>query len=167
MTSCNWLLVAIWHKRFHILIYQFIHCCMVYGCCFYNYCTNILLETFAKHIQVSSKHMATNWNNIHTHLPTTSYLNLFGLSWLPPYLPILCKWIIDEHMAPRLGLHHKLIRLHRWGNLSLGGIIMNVTPQISETHLVLEQHRTHIKKTFHSKLLIKRLAKPCIIPNSN
>jgi hypothetical protein len=141
MTSCNWLLITSWHNRFQTLVYRFIHCHMVYGCCFYNYCTNILLETFAKHIQVSNRHMATNWNNIHTHLPTTSYLNLFKLGELPPYLPILCKWIIDEHMAPRLGLglsityvapklglHHKLTKPHRWANLSLGGTIRNVTP---------------------------------------
>ncbi len=52
-------------------------------------------------------------------------------------------------------------------NLSLGGTTRSVTPQISKNHPTLRQHRTHIKKVFHSKLLIKRLPKSCRIQNSN
>jgi hypothetical protein len=52
-------------------------------------------------------------------------------------------------------------------NLSLGGTTRNVTPQIFKTHPTLEQHRTHVKKAFHSKLFIKKLPKPCKIQNSN
>jgi len=52
-------------------------------------------------------------------------------------------------------------------NLSLGGTIRNITPQIFETHPTLKQHRTHIKKVFNFKLLIKRLHKSCKIWNSN
>ncbi len=52
-------------------------------------------------------------------------------------------------------------------NLSLGGTIKNITPQISMTHPTSIQHRTHINKTFHCKLFIKRLSKSCRIQNSN
>jgi hypothetical protein len=52
-------------------------------------------------------------------------------------------------------------------NISFDGTTRNVTPQIFETCLTLGQHRTHIKKTFHSKLFIKRLPKSCRIQNSN
>jgi hypothetical protein len=50
-------------------------------------------------------------------------------------------------------------------NLSLGGTTKNVTPQISMTHPISGQYRTHIKKTFHSKLFIKGLPKSCKIQN--
>ncbi len=50
------------------------------------------------------------------------------------------------------------------GKRILGGTTRNVTPQIFETHPTLRQHRIHIKKVFHSKLLIKRL--PKVIENS-
>jgi len=49
-------------------------------------------------------------------------------------------------------------------NLSLGGTIRIVTPQIFETHPTSEQHRTHIR---NFKLFIKRLHKSCRIQNSN
>jgi hypothetical protein len=51
--------------------------------------------------------------------------------------------------------------------LSLGGTIRNVTPQIFETYPISKQHKIHIKKTFHSKLFIKRLHISCRIQNSN
>ncbi len=35
-------------------------------------------------------------------------------------------------------------------NLSLGGTTSNDTPLIFETHPNLGQHKTHIKKAFHS-----------------
>ncbi len=56
---------------------------------------------------------------------------------------------------------------HKLANLSLGGTTKNVTPQIFETHPTSKQHRIHIKKTFHSKLFIKRLPKLCRTQNSN
>jgi hypothetical protein len=59
------------------------------------------------------------------------------------------------------------IMYHGKINLSLGGTTRNVTPQIFKTHPTLEQHRTHVKKAFHSKLFIKKLPKPCKIQNSN
>jgi hypothetical protein len=34
-------------------------------------------------------------------------------------------------------------------NLSLGGTIRNVMPQIFETHPTSKQHRTHINKSFY------------------
>jgi hypothetical protein len=52
-------------------------------------------------------------------------------------------------------------------NLSLGGTTKNVTPQISMTHPISGQRRTHIKKKFHSKLLSNRLPKSCKIQNLN
>jgi hypothetical protein len=52
-------------------------------------------------------------------------------------------------------------------NLSLGGTIKNVTPQIFMTHPTSRQHKAHIQKTFDSKLFIKRLFKSCIIQNYN
>jgi hypothetical protein len=51
--------------------------------------------------------------------------------------------------------------------LSLGGTTGNVTPQSFVTHPTSKQHRIHIKKTFLSKLFIKRLPKSCRIQNSN
>jgi hypothetical protein len=59
------------------------------------------------------------------------------------------------------------IMYYERANLSLGGTTKNVTPQISKNYLISGQHRTHIKKTFHSKLFIKRLPKSCRIQNSN
>jgi hypothetical protein len=56
---------------------------------------------------------------------------------------------------------------HGRANLSLGGTTKNVTPQISKTRPTLGQHKTHIKKAFYSKLIIKRLPKSCKIQNFN
>jgi hypothetical protein len=56
---------------------------------------------------------------------------------------------------------------HKWANLSLSGTTKNVAPQHFETHPTSKQHRTHIKKAFHSKLFIKKLPKSCKIQNSN
>ncbi len=39
-------------------------------------------------------------------------------------------------------------------NLYLGDMIRNITPQIFQTHPTSKQHRTLIKKTFHSKLFV-------------
>ncbi len=65
-----------------------------------------------------------------------------------------------------IGTHNKdNVRL--WANLSLCGPIKNITPQIFETHPTLRQHKNHIKKTFHSKLFIKRLYKSCRTQNYN
>ncbi len=52
-------------------------------------------------------------------------------------------------------------------NLSLGGTTRDVTTQIFVTHQTLGQHRTHMKKTFHSKLFMKRLPMSCKIQNFN
>jgi hypothetical protein len=60
-----------------------------------------------------------------------------------------------------------LLHLPSKANLSLGGTIKNVTPQIFVTHPTSKQHRTHIKKNIHSKLFIKRLPKSCKIQNFN
>jgi hypothetical protein len=40
-------------------------------------------------------------------------------------------------------------------NLSLGGTIRNVTPEIFVIHSTLRQHKIHINKAFQSKLFIK------------
>jgi hypothetical protein len=65
------------------------------------------------------------------------------------------------------GAKGKVISKHYKANFSLGGTIKNITPQIFVTHPTSRQHRTHIKKKFHSKLFIKRLPKSCRIQNSN
>jgi hypothetical protein len=57
--------------------------------------------------------------------------------------------------------------VHFTTNLFLGGTTRNVTPQISMIHPTLGQHRSHIKKAFHSKLFIKRLPKSCRIQKFN
>jgi hypothetical protein len=56
--------------------------------------------------------------------------------------------------------------VHGMTNLSLGVTTKNVTPQTYETHSTSEQHRTHIKKAFHSKFFIKKLPNSCKIQNS-
>jgi hypothetical protein len=60
-----------------------------------------------------------------------------------------------------------LVPWTHWANLSLGGTIRNITPQISKTHSTSKQHKNHINKTFHSKLFIKRLPKLCRIQSFN
>jgi len=45
--------------------------------------------------------------------------------------------------------------MHSYGvNPSLG-TTRNITPQIFQTHSILEQHKTHLKNTFHFEIFIK------------
>ncbi len=48
-------------------------------------------------------------------------------------------------------------------NPSLGGTTGNITPHISLTLPILEQHRIHLNMTFHFKFYIKKLPKLCKI----
>jgi hypothetical protein len=73
---------------------------------------------------------------------------------------------IPSCLYARLKKGHKIRICTKYyrANLSLGGTIRNVTPQIFETHPTSEQHRTHVR---NFKLFIKRLHKSCRIQNSN
>ncbi len=44
---------------------------------------------------------------------------------------------------------------HTSTNLSLGGTMKNVTPQISKSHPTSEQYKTHVKKKFIPNYLSK------------
>jgi hypothetical protein len=58
----------------------------------------ILVLIFAKHVQIIHEHLTTT----ETYLPT--YFNLPRLGYLLPYLPLLCKLIINVRMAPKVNL---------------------------------------------------------------
>jgi hypothetical protein len=76
---------------------------------------------------------------------------------------------IPSCLYARLKKGHKIRICTKYyvANLSLGGTIRKVTPQLFETHQTSQQHRIHIKKSFYVKLIIKRLHKSCRIRNSN
>jgi hypothetical protein len=76
---------------------------------------------------------------------------------------------IPSCLYARLKKGHKIRIYTKYyrANLSLGGTIRTVTPQIFETHPTSKQHRIQIKKSFYLKLFIKRLHKSCRIWNSN
>lgn len=71
---------------------------------FCNYCATILVIKFAKHVQITYAHVTTKWNNVPIYLNPPTYFTLYRLGYLPPYLPLLCKWIIYGHVTPKFSL---------------------------------------------------------------
>ncbi len=91
-----------------------------------------------------------------THQPTYVHTYLLLIPHLPSYI---FTYLLHTSHLPSYIITYLPIST----NLSLGGTIKNITPQIYVTHPILRQHRSHIKKQFHSKFFIKRLLKSCKI----
>ncbi len=82
--------------------------------------------------------------------------------WLTPVTSLWYSYVL-MNSTNAIGLSH----LPSKANLSLGGTIKNVTPQIFVTHPTSKQHKIHMKKNIHSKIFIERLPKSCKIENFN
>lgn len=88
------------HNIFHILIYGSIHCHTIYNGCSCKYCAIILVEV----LQNMYKSLMDIWQKFERTYLFTSLFSLCILSYLLPYLPLLCKSIIIIHMAPKVNL---------------------------------------------------------------